>query len=125
MALVSSKARHRNCCITPQRLEGQSRSSFPVRAIWFTIFMRFVRLVIVVPLLEEIFLARFLMRYLIDGQRFDSIPFGTFRPGTIHHGRVSLPTRCTSPPTTQCAFLTGCIYNGLACKTKKPVRLRV
>ena len=39
--------------------------------------LRFVRLVIVVPLLEEIFWRGFLLRYLVN-QDFTRVPFGTF-----------------------------------------------
>ena len=41
-----------------------------------------MRLVIVVPLLEEIFWRGFLLRYLIH-QDFMRVPFGTFRWGSF------------------------------------------
>jgi CAAX protease family protein len=44
---------------------------------WTTVVFRFVRLVIVVPLLEEIFWRGFLLRYLIN-ERFASVVIGTF-----------------------------------------------
>ena len=46
---------------------------------WLTIAMRFVRLVIAVPLAEEIFWRGFLMRYLtqLEGDYW-KVPFGTF-----------------------------------------------
>ncbi|CAN5122129.1 CAAX prenyl protease-related protein [soil metagenome] len=44
-----------------------------------TVFLRFVRMVVVVPLVEEIFWRGFLMRYLVDTDRpFWKIPFGTY-----------------------------------------------
>lgn len=46
---------------------------------WLTVVMRFVRLVIAVPLAEEIFWRGFLMRYLtqLEGDYW-KVPFGTF-----------------------------------------------
>jgi CAAX prenyl protease-like protein len=44
---------------------------------WATVGMRFLRLVVVVPLVEEIFWRGFLLRYLID-QKFTAIAVGTF-----------------------------------------------
>jgi CAAX prenyl protease-like protein len=42
-----------------------------------SVALRFVRLVIIVPLLEEIFWRGFLLRYLIS-QDFTRVPFGAF-----------------------------------------------
>src|SRR6266446_10341273 len=42
---------------------------------WTTIVLRFVRLVAVVPFMEEIFLRGFLLRYLVD-EEFERVPFG-------------------------------------------------
>lgn len=40
--------------------------------------MRFLRMVVIVPLVEEIFWRGFLMRYVIAGERpFEAVPFGT------------------------------------------------
>ena len=44
---------------------------------WSTVVLRFVRLVIVVPLLEEVFWRGFLLRYLIN-ERFTSVATGAF-----------------------------------------------
>ena len=44
---------------------------------WSTIALRFLRLVMVVPLVEEIFWRGFLLRYLI-AEDFDRVPFGKF-----------------------------------------------
>ncbi|HEY2712419.1 MAG TPA: CAAX prenyl protease-related protein [Chthoniobacterales bacterium] len=44
---------------------------------WLTLVLRFLRLVIVVPLVEEIFWRSFLLRYLIS-EKFDAVPFGAF-----------------------------------------------
>ena len=44
---------------------------------WTTVVFRFLRLVIVVPLLEEVFWRGFLLRYLIS-ERFTAVAMGTF-----------------------------------------------
>jgi CAAX prenyl protease-like protein len=44
---------------------------------WITVVVRFLRLVIVVPLVEEIFWRGFLLRYLIN-ERFTAVAIGTF-----------------------------------------------
>ncbi|MBK8094000.1 MAG: CAAX prenyl protease-related protein [Verrucomicrobiaceae bacterium] len=45
-----------------------------------TVLMRFARMTLVVPFVEELFWRGFLMRYLVDPDRdFEKIPFGTHR----------------------------------------------
>ena len=83
---------------------------------WSTVALRFLRLVIIVPLLEEIFWRGFLMRYLIK-EDFTKVPFGEFSPiafsvvtlmfGLAHWGPDFLP-----------AIITCVIYNFVAVKTK-------
>ena len=49
-------------------------------AFYLTLGFRFVRLVLVVPLVEELFWRGFLMRFLVDPDRsFTAIPFGAHR----------------------------------------------
>lgn len=83
---------------------------------WFTVITRFLRLVVVVPLLEEIFWRGFLMRTIIR-EDFTSVPFGTFRWGSflavaacfmLVHNTADWPA----------AFLCGLAYNALAVWTK-------
>ncbi|MEY3479750.1 MAG: hypothetical protein RIQ71_525 [Verrucomicrobiota bacterium] len=83
---------------------------------WSTVTLRFLRLVIVVPLLEEIFWRGFLMRYLIK-EDFTKVPFGEFSVisfavvtlmfGLAHYGPDFLP-----------AIITCVVYNLVAVKTK-------
>jgi CAAX prenyl protease-like protein len=83
---------------------------------WSSLALRFVRLVVVVPLLEEIFWRGFLLRYLIK-EDFTKVPFGAFSVvsfsvvtvmfGLAHWGADFIP-----------AILTGVIYNYVAVKTK-------
>jgi CAAX prenyl protease-like protein len=83
---------------------------------WFNSALRMIRLVIVVPLLEEIFWRGFLLRYL-EHDPFDQVPFGKFHwPsfiwvtllfGGAHWGPDFVP-----------ALITGAIYNYVAIRTK-------
>jgi hypothetical protein len=62
------------------RLDGFDPTLFEDDARWYfsLLGLRFVRLVVVVPLVEEIFWRGFLMRYVIAGARpFTTVPFGT------------------------------------------------
>ena len=101
-----------------QRLEGFNPDIFAntPACYWTNLTLRFIRLVIVVPLLEEIFWRGFLLRYLID-ERFMNVPFGTaqwesFSAVTICFGLAHFG------PDFVPALLTGALYNGLACFTK-------
>jgi CAAX prenyl protease-like protein len=79
-------------------------------------FVRVLRLVVVVPLLEEIFWRGFLLRHLIRDP-FDEVPFGsfswpsflwvTFFFGVAHWGPDFWP-----------AIATGALYNLLAVRTR-------
>jgi len=61
------------------RREGFDPTQVDVEFYGPVVLLRFLRLVIVVPLVEEIFWRGFLMRALIDdGKRFEETPFGTF-----------------------------------------------
>jgi CAAX prenyl protease-like protein len=63
-----------------ERKDGFDPSFFQGEPFWYpaALVMRFVRLVILVPLVEEIFWRGFLMRYLVaDGEDFRKVPFGT------------------------------------------------
>lgn len=100
------------------RTEGFDPGVFAGSAVlyWGTLALRFVRLVVVVPLLEEIFWRGFLLRYLIK-EDFTKVAFGTFSWfsfgvvtvmfGLAHFGPDFVP-----------ALLTGAIYNLLAVRTR-------
>lgn len=100
------------------RLEGFDPTIFADNPAlyWSNLGLRFLRLVVVVPLLEEIFWRGFLMRYLIR-EDFLAVPFGTFNWssflavagcfGLAHFGPDFVP-----------ALMTGVLYNGIACYTK-------
>jgi len=62
------------------RREGFDPSIFEESPLGYAgvLFFRFLRLIVVVPLVEEIFWRGFLMRYVIAGDRpFTGVPFGT------------------------------------------------
>lgn len=61
------------------REDGFDPSLFQGEPVWYpaAIFMRFFRMVVVVPLIEEIFWRGFLMRYVqAEGGDFRKVPFG-------------------------------------------------
>lgn len=83
---------------------------------WSTLILRFVRLAIVVPFLEEIFWRGFLLRYLI-AERFQTVPFGAF--SWLSFSVVTLAF-CFSHarPDWPAALLAGGLYNLIAYRTK-------
>lgn len=102
----------------PPRLEGFDPTVFAGNPslYWLTVLARFARLVVVVPLVEEIFWRGFLMRYLIR-EDFSSVAFGAFRPLSFF-GVAGLFMLVHQPADYPAAFLTGVIFNGLAVRTK-------
>ncbi|MEI6035572.1 MAG: CAAX prenyl protease-related protein [Verrucomicrobiae bacterium] len=111
--------------LSPQELFGLARrtegfdptvfSATPA-VYWLTVAARFARLVVIVPLVEEIFWRGFLMRYLIR-EDFGNVALGAFRPLSFF-GVAGLFMLAHGMPDWPSAFLTGCIYNGLLVKTK-------
>ena len=102
----------------PARVDGFNPTVFPEGSAvyWLTVISRFARLVIVVPLVEEIFWRGFLMRYLID-EKFTTVAFGTYRPLSffavavlfmLEHGTVDYVP----------ALITGVLFNAVAVWTK-------
>jgi CAAX prenyl protease-like protein len=86
------------------------------RLYWGEVVLRFLRLVIVVPLLEEIFWRGFLLRYLV-GERFDAIPFGTYSPMVNVLVAVGFMLE-HSPQDWPAALAAGFLYNLVAYRTK-------
>jgi hypothetical protein len=83
---------------------------------WLTVVARFARLVIIVPLVEEIFWRGFLMRYLIR-EDFDRIPLGTYAAKSFFGVAVCFML-VHSMPDWPAALVTGLLYNGLLVRTK-------
>jgi CAAX prenyl protease-like protein len=99
------------------RLEGFRPDFFPSPAAnAISVGLRFVRLVVVVPLLEEIFWRGFLLRWLID-PIFESVPVGTYRPWPFFITTIGfcLEHQAADWPA---ALLTGALYNWVAIRTK-------
>jgi CAAX prenyl protease-like protein len=83
---------------------------------WSEMAARFLRLVIVVPLLEEIFWRGFLLRYFIDEQ-FETVPFGTY--AHIANALVAAGFMFEhSRPDWPAALATGLLYNSVAFRTR-------
>ena len=101
-----------------RRLEGFEPGFFGASG-WpyaLNVGMRFVRLVIVVPLVEEIFWRGFLLRYFIDPD-FERVPFGTFtwRSFAFVTAGFCLEHASSDWPA---ALATGALYNLVAYRTK-------
>ena len=85
-------------------------------AYWATVFFRFLRLVIIVPLVEEIFWRGFLLRYLIN-EKFTEVPIGAF--SWFSFSIVTLAFGFShSPSDWIAALLTGALYNLVAYRTQ-------
>ena len=79
--------------------------------------MRLARLVIVVPLVEEIFWRGFLLRYVIS-ENFTEVPIGKFQWTSF--GLVTLAfTLVHSMPDMIPAAITGALYNLIAYRTRQ------
>jgi CAAX prenyl protease-like protein len=83
---------------------------------WSSLGLRFLRLVVVVPLIEEIFWRGFLLRYLI-AEDFERVAFGAFSwlSFLVVTGLFTLSHSMADWPA---ALLTGALYNLVAYRTK-------
>jgi CAAX prenyl protease-like protein len=83
---------------------------------WLTTIFRFLRLVVVVPFVEEIFWRGFLLRFLVD-ENFGRVRFGTF--SLLSFAVVMLGFGFSHAAADwPAALLTGILYNGVAYRTK-------
>jgi CAAX protease family protein len=83
---------------------------------WSTISFRFLRLVVVVPLMEEIFWRGFLLRFVID-EHFERVPFGKFTWPSFAIVTLAF-TFSHSRPDWPSAFIAGALYNVVAYRTR-------
>ncbi len=90
----------------PSRLTVSSR--------WWFIMVRMLGLVVLVPLIEELFWRSFLIRWLID-QNFRRVPIGRVTPVTAV---VSAALFATAHPEWLPALLTGLLWAWLLWQTK-------
>ena len=112
--------------ISPQTLFGfSSRASgfnplllFDQRSpvYWFELVLRFARLIVVVPLIEEIFWRGFLLRFLID-ENFERVPIGAFSWFSFAVVTVAFAFS-HSPPDWPAAVVAGAAYNAVAYRTR-------
>jgi CAAX prenyl protease-like protein len=85
-------------------------------AYWAMIIFRFLRLVVVVPLVEEIFWRGFLLRYFVN-EKFHAVPFGTF--SWLSFVAVTIGFGFThAQPDWIAALLAGALFNCVAYRTK-------
>ena len=102
----------------PARKEGFNPEVFAAQplAYWGTIAFRFFRLVIIVPLVEEIFWRGFLLRYFIN-EKFDRVPFGDF--SWLSFAAVTIGFMLVhSTADWPAAAITGALYNYVAYRTR-------
>jgi len=100
------------------RTEGFNPETFAGQpaAYWSTVLLRFLRLVIVVPLVEEIFWRGFLLRYFIN-DKFETVPFGAF--SWLSFAVVTIGfTFAHSSADWIAAAITGALFNLVAYRTK-------
>jgi CAAX prenyl protease-like protein len=102
----------------PPRIDGFNPGVFSDQPLlyWSSVGMRFLRLVLVVPLVEEIFWRGFLLRYLI-AEDFERVAFGTFSwlSFLVVTGLFMLSHSMADWPA---AVLTGALFNLVAYRTK-------
>jgi CAAX prenyl protease-like protein len=100
------------------RTDGFNPNTFAAQPTlyWATVAFRFLRLVVVVPLVEEIFWRGFLLRYLID-ERFERVPIGAFSWVSFVVVTV-LFCFAHSQADWIAAAITGALYNAVAYRTK-------
>ena len=108
------------------RFDGFDPSPFKNSPLFYfaVVAMRFIRLAVVVPLIEEIFWRGFLLRHFLHhiprgsvGSNFESVPFGTFSWYSFilvtlgfcfEHQKADWPA----------ALITGALYNFVAYRTR-------
>ncbi|MEI6241387.1 MAG: CPBP family glutamic-type intramembrane protease [Planctomycetia bacterium] len=87
-------------------------------AAWGFLFVRALGLVLVVPLVEELFLRGFLMRYVID-ERFWTVPFGRL---TLASAAACLVyAAATHPGEALAALAWFSVMSGIATATRRPI----
>ncbi|MBA2622156.1 MAG: CAAX prenyl protease-related protein [Chthoniobacterales bacterium] len=100
------------------RTEGFNPDSFSAQptAYWTTVCLRFLRLVVIVPLVEEIFWRGFLLRYFIH-EKFEEVPFGAFSWLSFAVVTVGFTFAHTRADWVAAA-VTGALYNLVAYRTR-------
>ena len=83
---------------------------------WLNLSLRMLRMVVIVPLVEEIFWRGFLLRYLVRPE-FDTVPMGTF---TWMSFAITTAGFCFEHqrPDWPAAAITGALFNLVAYRTR-------
>ena len=102
----------------PPRLVGFNPDVFSDRPsfYWATVLLRFLRLVVIVPLVEEIFWRGFLLRYFIN-EKFHAVPIGAFSWLSFAVVTAGFGFSHSSEDRIA-ALITGALYNCVAYRTK-------
>lgn len=100
------------------RREGFDPTIFADRPALYALVLalRFVRLVVIVPFLEEIFWRGFALRFFIS-EKFREVPFGAFSRGSFAAVMLGFMLE-HSRPDWPAALVTGALYNLVACRTR-------
>jgi hypothetical protein len=100
------------------RLEGFDPTVFAAQPVLYagTLFFRFLRLVVVVPLVEEIFWRGFLLRFLIR-EPFESVPMGSWNLRAFLLVCAGFMLEHSQPDWIP-ALLAGALYNFVAIRTR-------
>lgn len=85
---------------------------------WGFLLVRALGLVVVVPLIEELFLRGFLMRYVID-ERFWTVPFGTLTLASV--AACLVYAAATHPAEAAAAVGWFAVMSGVAAATRRPI----
>jgi len=105
---------------------GTGRSSFDPfahfaadpRQAWAFLAARWLGLVVAVPIVEELFLRGFLMRFVID-EKFWKVPFGLLTPAAA--GACALYAAISHPAEAVAAVGWFAIVSGIAAATRQPI----
>lgn len=83
---------------------------------WANLTPRLLRMIVIVPFVEEIFWRGFLLRFLVR-EEFAEVPFGTF---TWRSFLISIVGFCAihNPPDWPAAAVTGALFNLVAYRTR-------
>ena len=87
-------------------------------ATWGYLLLRGLGLVVVVPIVEELFLRGFLMRYVVD-EDFWKVPFGTLTAASV--GACAVYSVATHPAEAVAALSWFAIVTGIAAATRQPI----
>jgi CAAX prenyl protease-like protein len=86
--------------------------------VWVFLGLRFLGLVVIVPLAEEVFLRGFLMRFVVR-EEFWKVPFGTLTVAAA--GACALYAAVSHPAELVAAVGWFAVVSGIAAATRKPI----